>query len=226
MSGWYAYCALPPGTEPPVGIRGIDDSPVEALAIGGLELWASALPARPEPELARVVRHHAVVEAAAERATPVPLRFGQWQPDRAALDRHIEARAETWLARLRELAGTCEIGVRIGSATGAARDVQHEPAGETSPGRAYMRRLAERHAGAEARRSRALEIIADVQKCLGSRALQVRTDTRDPDAVSAAFLIREGDGVACRAAVDNAGVAQEGVTVAVTGPWPPYSFVE
>jgi hypothetical protein len=224
MTGCYAYCVLPAGTAPPAGQRGIDGAPVAPLDIDGVTLWVSPLAARPGATLERIRVHEAVVRAAHAVTTPVPLRFAQWFPDRTTLLNHAAGRVETWRATLTEFDGCEEFGIRIDVAgPRPARDVQYA-ADRPASGRAYMERLAARH-GDEARmRERGDQVLGEMRSRLMTLVLRERVG-RVAAAASVAHLVRREHGDAYRAAVE-AYDAPAGTTITLTGPWPPYSFVE
>jgi hypothetical protein len=228
MTGCYAYCVLPEGVAPPAALTGLDGAAVRALDVARLALWVSDIAARPEPTIERARAHNAVVEAAmTEAVTPVPLRFGQWFPDAARLARLAAERAGEWRTRLAEFAGACEYGIRIESAgAAAARDVQRPTDGTVTPGHAHMLRLRERHAQDGDRLARAERIVARLQGQIGGIVLRTRVDRGGPAAAGAAFLIRRADAPAWQAAAAAVRGEFEPGAVTLTGPWPPYSFVE
>jgi hypothetical protein len=226
MSGCYAYCVMPAGALPPAGLRGIDGAAVTAHDTGGIALWVSTLPAPPDPDLERIRSHNAVVEAACDRrVTPVPLRFGQWLPDAAALGRHAAERAAGWRDQLDRFAGCCEMGVLAPHVSmPPARDVQSRT-GALARGRAHMEELAARHGVEAAARARGEEIAARLRERLGAVLLRERVDAARPVGISIAHLVRWTDEPAYRDAVRAVSARIEG-GLTMTGPWPPYSFVE
>jgi hypothetical protein len=223
--GFYLYCVVPAGHEPPESLRGIEDERVVALPAAGLVLWATARPRPPAPSVEAIRRHNAVVEAAMTAdVTPVPLRFGQFLGGHAAVLERAAERAGEWRRLLDEFAGREEHGVRVvdPALTPAARDV-HAAA---STGRAYLQALARATGEERARAARAQAIADDLGTRLGGLIAQQRVEPL-PSAhglASIAHLVRRADAAAYRNALDAATAAHPSLRFLTSGPWPPYSF--
>lgn len=225
MSGLYAYCVLASGARPPVGLSGFGGAPVRAVDVAGLTVWLSDADRAPALDLDAVRLHHGVVSAGAAAAV-VPFRFGAWAADTASLEERVRRSAAELEAALHRVEGRVELGVRITDPTGApAADPGAAPA---TSGRAYLRALSSRQR-ARAERRRRQEQLAQA----ASRHLEaVPHDTRvaylaSPDLVSLAHLVPRGCEERYRRRMRSfADEVAPGLAVHVTGPWPPYSFVE
>jgi hypothetical protein len=222
VSGKYVYCVVPAALPPPADLRGIDDAAVLDYAAGSLRVWFSDCDARPAATLERVRRHNAVIEEALARGvTPIPLRFGQWLASEAALVDRVGHSVERWQTLLTGLAGACELGIRARwPRPGPARDVQQPPVS----GRAYLEQIARQHAGSAALRAEADRLAAALRAAVGSLVLRERVETAG-GMLAIAHLVRSEEVSAYRAAVERVRSTSE-AEIAVSGPWPPYSFAE
>ncbi len=223
--GLYLYCLVPTGTEPPAGLRGLEDAPVEARRAGALTCWASPIQSVPEATLERIRRHDAVVEAAlATGVTPLPLRWGQWVASAPALAAALGEREAAYRQALELVAGAVEFGVRV-------LDPAHEPAppptaAGAGAGTAYMQALAARAAAERAVDARGREIAADLRAVLGPIIRQERIDALPSrhGVVSLAHLVARRAEGEYRAGVERVRRDRPELRFLVTGPWPPYSF--
>ncbi len=223
--GLYLYCLVPPGTEPPADLRGLEDAPVLGRSAGGLTCWVSPIPAVPDATLERIRRHDHVVEAAlAADISPVPLRWGQWVEGDAALTAALIERQVAYREALERVAGAVEFGVRV---LDPGRAPPPAPvAGGAGAGTAYMQALAARAAAERAVDARGQEIAARLRAVLGAIIRQERIEalpTRH-GVVSLAHLVgRRAEGE-YRAGVERVRRERPELRFLVTGPWPPYSF--
>ncbi|GAA4968227.1 GvpL/GvpF family gas vesicle protein [Pseudonocardia tropica] len=239
----YVYAvgdAAPPDL---AGLTGIGGRPVHAVT-GGDALWAAtgtvpesdfgedALTARLEDLtwLATTAReHHAVVDALGARTVVAPLALATVYRDdervRAVLTERHTAFAEV-LDRLR---GRTEWGVKAYATTQPER----RDAGRASSGAEYLRRRRREldrvagdddaaHAAAQRLHEAAARAAVTTRRHrLHAPALTGRTE---PMVLNGAYLVDDADRDTWRAAVTGAADGA-GLTVEVTGPWVPYSFV-
>ncbi|MBX6363258.1 MAG: GvpL/GvpF family gas vesicle protein [Gemmatimonadetes bacterium] len=226
MSGAYLYCLAPAGSVPPAGLVGIEDAPVEAVAVATFTAWYSRLDARPEPSIERIRRHNQVVEVAlTEDATPVPARFGQWFATLAALAEKLRAGAAAHEESLRRVAGAVEFGLRVVDVEAPTSPVP-TPAPQATTGRAYLEALAARAAADRSRDQRGQEIAAGIAAILGSAVRQQRIDRARSrhEVVGIAHLVARRDVESYRAGVAAARRRYPELRFLLSGPWPPYSF--
>lgn len=238
----------------PPALRGVDARPVDLVSYRSLCAATSPFAgARVAATLARVEAHDRVVEAFFRERTVVPMRFGSVLESDAAVVRYLRDHAASFRARLRELSGCVEMGVRLVAPARIA--VPPEPKGAraarprqraSGSGRAYLEARAERRRAAE---GRAPDVAAVVERYRGGlRGLFTRVMV-EPPVVS---LVVGPEGVAALAPGESGGAAErrtlslsflvprarveafrkafgelprDGAASRLSGPWPPYSFV-
>lgn len=219
--GLYLYCLGVSGHPDPAAVRGVADGEVSALATGGLVAWVSPADAAPKPSLEEVRRHNEVVESACAEQTALPVRFGQWFPDREALDALVLERRDALAAALRRVAGAMEMGVRVVDPA-----VSAGPPDRTT-GRAYLESLAQREAAARAARERGEGVAAEVRGWLGElvRDQRVRPLGTAEGLVAIAHLVDRHDIGNYTARVRQLSERHADLRFLTSGPWPPYGFV-
>ncbi len=223
--GVYAYCVVPDGHAPAGQLHGLQGAPVEMLAVGGIAVWISHTD-RPEPEVAAVTQHNAVVEAAVtEEVTPVPLRFGQWLEDESALRAGLADKVAAYQQALRQFAGCLEFGLRLIDPNEAqgARDVH--TAGATS-GYEYMQALRENSRLAGERRAHAERVLERIRERMQDIVQAEREEAaRTPHAiVTISHLVSRPDFDEYRERARALRAAFPELRLLLSGPWPPYSF--
>jgi len=222
--GLHLYCVTPAAHLPP-GVTGLNGAPVRAVLVAGLAVWVSEQEAPARPSIVGAQQHHAVVEAAMQMGTPVPLRFGQWLPDEEAVHMRATARAADWSEQLEALDGTAEYTVRIldpGAET-PARDVRE---GAAESGRAYLEAVAARRAAREERFARGRTVAAAIEAALAEYVVRTRVDPLETThgLVTVAFLMRRADAADLAGALEKATAAYAELHFLTSGPWPPWSF--
>lgn len=224
--GFHLYCVTA-AADTPQDVRGIGGAVVTAIVDNDLAVWTTAADAPLRASLEAVRAHNAVVEAAQQQETPVPLRFGQWLPDEAAVRSRLSARAAEWRAQLAAFAGTAEYGVRVVD-RGLAASAQDVRPASTGSGRAYLEALAGRENERARRIAAGQEIAAVLGQAVGANVLRSRVDPLDTahGLASIAHLVRHSDAAAYRAALEAAIAERPELQFLTSGPWPPYSFAE
>jgi hypothetical protein len=250
----YLYClvagdpARAVASAPP-GLPGA--TPPRALPLpGGLALIASDVPlpdysaATIEERLAdlewvsaRALAHERVVEHFAAAGTVLPMKLFTLfnSEERAKAD--VAARRAAIAPTLERLHGAREWGVRISFDPAAARGAGGAGAGTDgagpASGRDFLQRKKQRQeAGLELARS-AERTVEEVYRTLAelARAARRREPMVDPGArllLDAAFLVPEAGAEAFEAALAEASgrLAACGCAATLTGPWPPYNFIQ
>lgn len=219
--GFYIYCVVP-ANYAPGSLTGIDQAPVQLVSCAGLGLWISEFDSVPEPAVPRIKQHNRVVEAAiSEQVTPVPVRFGQWAADRAALEQSFAPRAENFTRLLALFAGALEFGLRIlDPAASTAQDVHGT--GPARSGREYLAALRERLRPADVDAQLHERVQASVKDLVRLERCE-RQGTPYP-MVSYAHLVARRDFERYRLQVRQLREATPGMRFLLSGPWPPYSF--
>lgn len=226
--GTYLYCVLPADAPDPA-VAGIDGAPLRALRAHDMTVWVSDVAKAPQPDLDRIRAHDAVVRAAmATGHTPVPIRFGQVAGGDDDVRAHLASR--DYRPDLARVSGCVEFGIRVVDPEVREAETQ-EPAGEAPPqehsGTAYMRKLAARVHSLERTRARALEAGRALDQALEGlvRDRRIAPSDRPPGALVAHLVqATAADAYAARARELSHG--HPPLRIVVTGPWPPYSFVE
>lgn len=218
--GLYLYCLGASGHPDPGVVRGVEERAVSALETGGLVAWVSELEAAPKPSLEQVRRHNEVVERACAGETALPVRFGQWFPDRSALDALVLERRDTLAGAIRRVAGAMEMGLRVLDTAA--------PAGppDRSTGRAYLESLALREAATRAARERGEAVAEEVRRWLGElvRDQRVRPLGTAEGLVAIAHLVDRHDIGNYTARVRELSERRADLRFLTSGPWPPYGF--
>ncbi len=242
----YVY-AIAPSTAT-LDVDGIEDRPVHWLehdafgvAVSAVDPtdWTGEAGAEHMKDLAwvgpRAYRHEQVVEAVTAASPAVfPARFGTLFSSPERVREALTAQADTLRAFLDAVHGKEEWAVKglLDREQAADRRVD---AGDddAESGTAYLQRQKERQ---EASRELDdwLDAVADTLfdplegQADDARVLSVPADAgRDREvAFNWAFLVPEADRAAFRTAVEtqSAQYADHGVTLDLTGPWPPYNF--
>ena len=219
--GLYLYCVGLDDHPPPEGVKGLDGAEVRAVEVGGLSAWVADLDRAPAASLDHARVHNQVVEAAAQDATPLPLRFGQWFDSPAALEQSVLERRDVLEQRLRRVSGCLEFGVRIVDPDYVA----DEPGRES--GRAYLEGLARRERQSEENRERGLAVAGEVTAWLGdlTRDTNVRPLGRDGLA-SIAYLVDRHNTRRYQRRIRQFPDRHPELRFLLSGPWPPYGFAE
>lgn len=220
--GLYLYCLVPPDAGPPAGL-GLADAPVSARPVGPLVCWISVLDAPLEPSVERIRRHNEVVQAALELgSTPLPVRYGQWLADEAALEAVVREHESAWVGALASLRHTVEYGLRVLDPAPPAP----APAPAARSGTAYLLELAAQDAAKRGVESRGREIAMRMHAVLGSIVRQERIEALPSrhGLVSIAHLIERDCDAEYHTAVEDVRRQFPELRFLVTGPWPPYSF--
>ena len=250
----YVYCVVASSGSPrrTRAARGLPGTgPVRLLDAGdGLYLIVADAPSRQYGEAAinrglanlewvsrAAVAHEAVVESfnGATAILPVKL-FTIFTSDARALA-HVRGQRQRLATLVRRVGKHDEWSIRIVLDRGHAQPVVRQ---STAPGRgpagvAYLtRKKAKRDASAELA-ERARETVADLFERLASRTrLAKRRGASElpvedgPLLLDAAFLVPRSQTTAFRRRVarEARALARHGYGVTLTGPWPPYSFVQ
>ncbi len=202
--------------------------PLTLVTAGELAAVTSPAPApTPSPELAALQRYERVIRALHERGCDIaPARYGTTFPDEQAVSKHLTREADRYARALERIAGCTEFGVRVPIAVEAPRRASTPPPRAAS-GTAYLlARKAERDALSAATRAaerRVAPLLRRLDPILRARSVElVRARIGDGLDLSAALLVARDRGAALRRAFAE---WSAGERAALTGPWPPFSFV-
>ena len=183
--------------------------------------------------LSRTARaHHAVLEAAAGRGPVVPMRLATLFADDAAVTGTLRERADDFRRALSVVRSRSEWGVKAYAAEHADPVVDPAPAA-TGPGAAYLRRRRAQLAASRDARTEALASARTVYAELGRFAVSSRLyPPQAPDlagqpapmVLNAAYLVSDERADEFATAVVDLAGKHRFVQLAMTGPWPAYSF--
>lgn len=222
--GIYAYCVLP-GTHVVRRVTGIGGVEVRPNPIGALTVLISEIE-RPEPSLAHVQQHNAVVEAVVtEDVTPVPLRFGQWADGIEAFEKGIREKADWYAERLAAFAGAMEFGLRVARPERAeqARDVR---AVSAATGAEYMNALRDRVVAERGAREEVEGVRSGISDLLGDLIREERVEAaRTPHGViTVSHLVSRDHFDSYRDRAQHLRERFPELRFLLSGPWVPYSF--
>jgi Gas vesicle synthesis protein GvpL/GvpF len=180
--------------------------------------------------------HHAIIEAVAERYPVVPMRFATVYASDEGVAEALRQRAIDLHRAWRRIRGRSEWGVKAYAAEPADPDVapadQENPA--TGPGAAYLQR---RRAQLQAHRNARHQAINSAQAIyakLSRLSVSARlyppqspdlAGQRAPMVLNAAYLVPNERSGEFAAALADLTAGHRSVRLALTGPWPAYSFV-
>lgn len=226
----YLYCVLRATREPPVGLLGIDRSPVRAVDLGVLGAWVSDMATTPiVPSPGRAQSHDRVVRAALESETPLPARFGQVVASEAELRAALSERRDALTAALKRVEGAIEMTVRMLVAASTDEPSAQGTGGTAfGKGRAYLERVA-----AVQRRERNVLESAEIARDRVSSAVEglVRAESfsgavAGSSLATVSHLVPRENVDAYRRALLALRRDDPALAIMVSGPWAPYSFSE
>jgi hypothetical protein len=182
------------------------------------------------------VAHEAVIESFAGASAVLPMKlFTLFTSDARAVEDLRKQRPHIDAA-LKRVSGHDEWGIRVTlDRARAVSGAGHVPRRATTTGAGYLqRKKAQRDAGVELA-ARAREVIADLYDRLAAEATLARRRAASelpaqggPLLLDAAFLVRRSRArrFRSRAAAQAKQLAPNGYAVSLSGPWPPYTFVQ
>jgi hypothetical protein len=237
------------------GATGVDGSPVRAVEAAGLAAAVTAVsldefgeePLRRHLEdlswLDATARmHHHVIDIIARHGPVVPMRLATVFHGDGSVADMLTHRRESFSAVLQQVTARVEWGVKVyaappgnAPAAGSARESGRAvPDAAASPGAAYLRRRREALSADNDARRAALASADAVHAALGRLATAVQL--RPPQApqlsgqaarmvLNAAYLVEDDRSEDFAAATGSLAEQHSAVSIELTGPWPPYSFV-
>lgn len=230
------------------GLDGVSGAPARAIAGGPLTAVASSVDAAAFSEealqrrltdpaaLERIARaHHRVIAAVAAGGPLLPLRLASIYASDDRVREMLAQRQAEFTATLGWLTGRAEYGVKVwADQQGLAAAPPAAPSGGRPSGRgagaAYLSRRRDELAARDAGRARAAEAAAGIHDLLAGQASAAQQhepqEAGDGElmVLNGSYLVANADVQAFTAAAGAAADGLPGFRLAVTGPWPPYSF--
>ena len=252
--GTYVYCVIaadrrPRLTRVPAGLPGagrvrlldVEKGLFIAVADLPLDRYSEAAINRGLANLDWVSRvavaHEAVVESFVESTAVLPMKlFTIFTSDDSALA-HVRAQRARIAGVVKRVANHQEWGVRVvlDRTLAAAALPQQKVSGRAGTGATYLaRKKAQRDASSELA-SRARETVAALFDRLAARSGDARRRAASdlpvqggPLLLDAAFLVPRTRATTFKALVarESRSLARQGYGLTVSGPWPPYTFVQ
>jgi len=229
MEGIYLYGIV--GFPPPLlrQIEGPGGSPVFLVPHRDLAAVVSRSPLTPWPvDEAHLTIHATVVEEVMDMRAILPVRFNTLLRTEEAVVALLDERAQAFRSALERVSGKVEWGLRVlwePPAEAAASVDQGTVDG--SPGTEYLsRRLSEERCRTELRATGAM-LIQELHSTFLSLAVAgwLHRFPTERLLFTAAYLVRRDRSDALRKAVAKAGKELSSLSFLLTGPWPPYHFV-
>lgn len=228
--GLYLYCFLSPSSAPGMEIAGVGAGPISCASLPWIDVWFEEMDSVPRTDFEAIRRHDAVVRSAWSTAPAcLPVRFGQWLPDRGTLEERLEARRAELERALARVTGAGEHGIRISEkagsiATGAGDAPGTEAHGPA--GRAYLERVRARLHAQEAHEHAAAAVGAELEEALGDAIREQRVEPLPPEKglASVAHLVARERENRYRERVREFAMRRPELELVETGAWPPYSF--
>lgn len=229
MQGYYMYGIVESQRDFPPDIPGLDGKPVYLIPWRNLAAMVSDAPLRGyAADGANATRHGAIVEETMQGGPILPMRFGTVLGERQRVVTMLEEHSGAFEEALRRLRGRVEMGLRV----------LWEPPGESEvpadqeiegrgPGTEYLsRRLKD-----EWRRAKLLQagerLIQELDAPLRSLAIESRLQRFPTNRflIAGAYLVERHRVDAFREGVMKARERFPRLRFLLTGPWPPYHFV-
>lgn len=229
MQGLYLYGIV--GFPPPLRrqIRGLGGRPVfpvphrdlaAVVSQSSLKLW-------PVDE-AHLALHETVVEAVMGSRSILPVRFNTLLRTREAVLALLDERSQTFRSALKRVAGKAELGLRVlWEPPGDAPATVDQETGGDGPGTEYLyRRLREERHRARLRAS-GERLIQKLQASFHSLAVESWLQRFPTERLlfTGAYLVERDRVDAFREGVAKTREEFSGLSFLLTGPWPPYHFV-
>jgi hypothetical protein len=248
----YVYCLVAHATRPPLrrSLKGVPDAgPVRLVAVDR-RLWlaVSDVPREHygESAVSRGLRdidwvsrvamaHEGVVESFMAATAVLPMKLFTLFADDDRAVRYIIGVRRLIDAHLARVAKHDEWGVRVALGPARARAVRLRQQTTSVTGADYLQHKKAQRDAVARRATQARDVVAALYGELARHASDARRRsdgelpvTGGPLLLDAAMLVPRARTARFRAAVNRAAkeLQAEGYTVTLTGPWPPYSFVQ
>jgi len=229
MDGFYLYGIV--GFPPPLlrQILGLGASPVFLVPHGDL----AAVVSRSAPSLwpvdeGHLTLHETVVEEVMGSRTILPIRFNTFLRTEEAVVALLDERAQAFRSALERVEGKAEMGLRVLWEVPEEAEVSEaEKTGNGGPGTEYLHRRLREERRRTALRATGAMLIEELHAPFLALALESRLHRFPTERLllSGAYLVERHRVEAFREGVAKARGQFPRLSLLLTGPWPPYHFV-
>jgi hypothetical protein len=220
---------LPPGLKLPAGVAG---QPVEVVEHQGLGAAVSELAEAEAPaEVPGILAYGTVVEFFFRHLTVIPLRYGAMAGDRREVTALLERHQAEYAALLAELDGMAEMGVEVlsegcaGAATTAAIAPARSPDSAPS-GASYLSGRKLYYRSADRMVERDSELVEEISASLAGLFVRRKVERPSRDRLLRLYFLVPRPAVECFRRTSRQGSRNQPVKLLLSGPWPPYNFVD
>jgi hypothetical protein len=231
------YCVFRTPAQPRPGTPlGVGGEPVFVLAQNGLSAGLSEVTESDlVPDISQILAYEAVVEHLYRDRTVIPVRYGcQLEGASDALGL-LERHRDEYGALLDELEGLTEMGIHLlldGSGGGTENDACSVPPKSfplaCNSGAAYLAAKRQRYLGLDQAALHERLLVEDFWGSLAGLYVRRKVEFPDPNRsrlLSLYFLVPRAAVEAFRRAARHLH-PKESVKLLLSGPWPPYNFVD
>ena len=229
MEGIYLYgiVGFPPALTDE--IRGLGETPVFLVPHGGLAALVGPSPLAPwPPDEIHLTRHEAVVEKVMGSRPILPVRFNTLFRSGEAVIALLDKQSQPFRSALDRVAGKVELGLRVlWEPPGNPEARLDQEAGEGGSGTEYLNRRLRDQRRQTSLRAAGEQVAQKVQARFRSLAVEswMRRLSTDRLLLSGAYLVERDRVDAFREGVAKAREEFSSLSFLLTGPWPPYHFV-
>lgn len=223
----YVYSIIDEPAIPTPAILGLDGAALHTLEYRDIGAVLSLSPiSKVSQTEANLWQHEAVVEALMTDHTVLPMRFGTILPDEAAVLAKLTTRYDEFIAGLNCVRGHVELALRVLWDEEVPQTPNRRPTPVNAGGRDYMLAQLEEQRESEKRSEGAKALAEDIHSSLARLSAESirRTLVTSRLLLTAAYLVKREGVEAFRQEAEMLNLANPGVRLLCTGPWPPYNF--
>lgn len=198
-----------------VDVPGLDGRPLRLIVEDELAAWVSETDQSPRPTKEALWDYECAVERLMERFTILPARFGSVLADEPAVRAELASRRAQLVLGLNAIRGAVELGIR------AEWSQPGEVPANAETGTAYMLARLELD-----RRARGISRALAPLRALARSSIERIRPAANVPVLSAHLVDHAGVDEFTRLVARLQARLEGEVTLACTGPWPPYSFVK
>ena len=221
----YVYC-LAKGVEAIAEtIQGVSGAPVRLVKVEDFGVLVSNLESETvSVNRENVLAHAAVVRSVLDQTTPLPFRFGTLVTEEQ-LSSYITSRKTALEERLAHVRDCVEMSVKI--IWTVAEDQAEQPVAEQGTGTAFLAEKRREILGDERRAAEAKEIASWLHQIVSGLTRDEQVSLRPNEALmlAASHLVERASITQYQEQLAEARENRPELHFLVSGPWPPYSFV-